>query len=126
MTNQFTGLIMLVAAVTVESFAQVSLKIGAGGGPRVLGLPYRLYASWSRVGSSPACWVTLGVMFYVLEIFFYTRALSCLEVSVAFPLGSLCFVGVAVLSKIFLGETVSGIRWLGVGCILAGTACLAL
>jgi multidrug transporter EmrE-like cation transporter len=126
MTNQLTGLIMMLAAVTLESFAQVSLKIGAGGGPRALGLPFRLHASRSRVGSSPAAWVVLGVLFYGFEILFYTRALSCLDVSVAFPLGSLCFVGVAVLSKVFLGETVSGIRWLGVGCILAGTACLAL
>jgi multidrug transporter EmrE-like cation transporter len=126
MTNQLTGLIMLLAAVTLESLAQVSLKIGAGGGPRALGQPFRLHASRSRVGSSPAAWVGLGVVFYALEIFFYTRALNCLDVSVAFPLGSLCFVGVAVLSKIFLGETVSGIRWFGVSCILAGTACLAL
>ncbi len=126
MTNQLTGLIMLVAAVTVESFAQISLKIGAGGGPGVLCPPYRLHAGRYRLGSSPGAWVTLGVLFYGLEIFFYTRALSCLDVSVAFPLGSLCFVGVAILSKVFLGEIVSGVRWLGVGCILAGTVCLTL
>jgi drug/metabolite transporter (DMT)-like permease len=63
---------------------------------------------------------------YLVEIALYTAALHFLDLSVAFPLGSLCFVGVAILSKLFLGETVGRIRWLGVGCILAGTVFVAL
>jgi uncharacterized membrane protein len=63
---------------------------------------------------------------YGLEILLYTFALHLLDVSMAFPLGSLCFVGVALLSKMVLGETVGLIRWLGVGCILAGTVFVAM
>ena len=100
------GLIMMAAAVTVESFAQMFLKLGAGGGPRA--------------------WVGLGVIFYLLQIAAYTAALSRLDVSVAFPLGSLCFVGVTLLSKLFLGEAVGAVRWLGVCCILGGAVLMAL
>jgi len=125
MTTKSAGLIMLLAAVTAESFAQLALKVGAVGGPRILSPPYRAWAGRWRLGSA-AAWVALGLLAYGLEIVFYTVALSRLDVSVAFPLGSLCFVGVAILSKLFLAEAVGGIRWLGVGCILAGTVFLAL
>jgi drug/metabolite transporter (DMT)-like permease len=66
------------------------------------------------------------VFFYGFEIFLYTLALHRLDVSVAFPMGSLCFVGVALLSKIFLGESVGTLRWLGVLGILCGTALMTL
>jgi undecaprenyl phosphate-alpha-L-ara4N flippase subunit ArnE len=126
MTTQWTGLIMLVAAMVVESFAQMALKIGASGGPRSLVPPYRDFPSRCRCSASARAWIVAGVLGYGLEICFYTLALNCLEVTVAFPLGSLCFVGVAILSKLFLGEAVGRVRWLGIGCILAGTVFLAL
>jgi undecaprenyl phosphate-alpha-L-ara4N flippase subunit ArnE len=125
MTTQLTGLIMLLVAVTVESFAQLALKVGAAGGPQILSSRWRDFASRYRFSSSTKAWILAGVLCYGLEVCFYTLALNCLEVTVAFPLGSLCFVGVAILSKLFLGEAVGKIRWLGVGCILAGTVFLA-
>ena len=44
------------------------------------------------------------------------------DVSVAFPLGSLCFVGVALLSRIFLGEAVGRVRCLKPPSIAAAPA----
>jgi multidrug transporter EmrE-like cation transporter len=120
------GILVLVAAVTVECFAQMFLKIGAAGGPEILLLPYRRWASRFSFSSIAASWVILGVITYGLEILLYTFALHLLDVSVAFPLGSLCFVGVAMLSKLWLGETVGKIRWLGVGCIVVGAVCVAM
>jgi multidrug transporter EmrE-like cation transporter len=117
---------MLVTAMVVESFAQMALKVGSAGGPKILSPRFRDFVCRFRLGSSAKTWILAGVLCYGLEICFYTLALNCLEVTVAFPLGSLCFVGVAILSKIFLGEAVGRVRWLGVGCILAGTVFLAL
>lgn len=108
MSAELTGILLAIAAVLVESVAQLSLKLGSAGG----------------LGAKR--WIGLGVLAYGGEILLYTFALRFLDVSVAFPLGSLCFVGVAVLSKVFLGETVSRVRWLGVGCILAGAVCVTL
>jgi undecaprenyl phosphate-alpha-L-ara4N flippase subunit ArnE len=125
MTPELTGLFVLVAAVTVESFAQVFLKIGATGGAGNGSRP-DCHASGGAPGISARGWVLLGIAAYALEIALYTAALHFLDLSVAFPLGSLCFVGVAILSKLFLGETVGRIRWLGVGCILVGTVFVAL
>jgi drug/metabolite transporter (DMT)-like permease len=108
MKAELTGIALALAAVSVESVAQLWLKIGATG------------------GAAAKLWIGLGAVAYGGEILLYTLALHFLEVSVAFPLGSLCFVGVAVLSKFFLRETVGRVRWLGIGCILAGAVCVTL
>jgi undecaprenyl phosphate-alpha-L-ara4N flippase subunit ArnE len=119
------GILALLAAVAVESFAQMFLKIGASGGPGILLLPYRRWVCRFSVGSIARSWVVFGVVAYGLEILLYTFALHLLDVSVAFPMGSLCFVGVAMLSKLFLGEAVGRIRWLGVACIVVGAVFVA-
>jgi multidrug transporter EmrE-like cation transporter len=126
MTAKPTGLLLVAAAMAVESFAQMFLKIGAGGGPGILSQRFRDLAVRSRLGRTAGAWIGLGIAAYALEILLYTLALHRLDVSVAFPLGSLCFVGVAILSRWLLGEAVGPIRWLGVACILAGTVFLAL
>lgn len=107
--------LVVVAALVVESVAQVCLKLGASNH----GQPP--YPAWvGRLGTRG--WIALGVGAYVVEVGLYTAGLHFLDVSLAFPLGSLCFVGVTVLSRWFLGEAVSQIRWLGVGLIIAGSA----
>lgn len=113
MKPQITGILLLLAAMAVESFAQLFLKFGANAAHR------------RPAGKGPP-WIPLGLAAYGVEILLYTLALRFLDVSVAFPLGSLCFVGVAILSRCFLGERIGPTRWLGVGCILAGTAFVAL
>jgi drug/metabolite transporter (DMT)-like permease len=125
MTPELTGIFVMSAAVTVEIFALVFLKIGATGGAGIAWLSCR---GMGRLlpGIPAHGWVLLGLASYVVEIALYTAALHYLDLSVAFPLGSLCFVGVALLSTLFLGESVGRTRWLGVGCILAGTVLVAL
>jgi multidrug transporter EmrE-like cation transporter len=105
MSVKAIGLCLVVSAAAVESLAQLALKLGANG---------------------RALWVALGILFYGGEIVLYTLALHRLDVSVAFPLGSLCFVGVALLSRLVLGEKVGRVRACGVACILAGTVLIAL
>ena len=120
------GVLTLILAMSVESFAQMFLKVGAAGGPRVLVSPFRELVQRNRFWTAALSWTAVGILFYVLETALYTLVLHWLDVSVAFPLGSLCFVGVALLSKMFLGESVGRVRWLGVSCILVGTVFIAL
>ena len=126
MKAEFTGIILAVAAVVVESVAQLLLKVGAAGGPAIIAPFYRRRVERLPGAASAKRWIGLGLLAYGLEILLYTLALHYLDVSVAFPLGSLCFVGVALLSSIFLGEAVGRIRWIGVSCILAGAICVTL
>lgn len=120
------GVTILVVAMLVESLAQICLKIGASGGPQILLEPYSGWAEKISFLRADSTWKILGVVFYGLEIFLWTSVLHLLDVSVAFPMGSLCFVGVALLSRIFLGEAVGMVRACGVVCIIGGTVLMTM
>ncbi len=124
MTRASTGILVLLAAIAMECAAQLCLKLGAD-----RALHRRPEEPERPVAALPdlprRAWLLLGVSAYGVEVLLYTEALRFLDVSVAFPLGSLCFVGVALLSRVFLGEAVGRIRWLGVGCIVAGAVLVA-
>jgi undecaprenyl phosphate-alpha-L-ara4N flippase subunit ArnE len=53
-------------------------------------------------------------------------ALRLLDVSIAFPASSLCFVFVGLLSKFWLQEQVGLERWVGLGFILGGVVLIGL
>jgi len=71
-------------------------------------------------------WVAGGVALFIVQALIYTGALRFVEVSTAFPIGSIGFVVVALLSQRFLAEPVTGTRWTGVVLITLGVALLAL
>ena len=126
MTPKFIGIALLGGSASVESVAQACLKVGAAGGPQILCPPYRDLARANRFSASANAWTFAGLLLYGVQILLWSLVLHVLEVSIAFPMGSLCFVGVALLSMVFLGETVGPVRWLGVLCIVSGTVLLAL
>jgi multidrug transporter EmrE-like cation transporter len=126
MTAKFIGIAILVVAAFVESLAQVSLKIGAAGGSHILSFPCKRWADQFRASAAASPWISLGILLYGIQIVLWTLVLHRLDVSIAFPMDSLCFVGVAFLSAVILGETVGRQRWLGVFCILCGTVLLAM
>ena len=66
-------------------------------------------------------WVLSGVSVFVVQFVVYTAALGFLAVGTAFALATLSFVYVAFLSKLFLHEQVTPIKWLGIGLIVAGS-----
>jgi multidrug transporter EmrE-like cation transporter len=67
-------------------------------------------------------WVALGVSVFAVQMSVYTAALKFLAVGAAFAIASLSFAFVALLSRWFLAEAVTPIKWLGVGLIIAGTS----
>ena len=67
-------------------------------------------------------WVLLGVAVFVVQMAVYTGALRFLAVGAAFAIASLSFAFVALLSKIFLREEVTPIKWLGIALIMLGTS----
>lgn len=106
MTLTAFGIALAVSAAMLEGFAQLFLKKSV------------------LAGSSRGFWITLGIALFVLESIVYTGALRYLDVSTAFPLSSLSFVVVTLLSQWMLREQVTSMRWLGVGLILSGTVLL--
>ena len=104
MTATALGVFLVVASTMVEGFGQVFLKKSA------LDTLRRRF------------WILLGVAVLMVEIVLYSAALRFLAVSTAFPITSLSFVMVTLLSRWLLGEEVAPLRWVGVGLILVGTS----
>jgi len=103
MTATALGVLLVVVSTMVEGFGQVFLKKSA------LEIARRRF------------WILIGVTVLIVEVLLYSGALHFLPVSTAFPLTSLSFVMVTVLSRWLLGEVVAPKRWIGVGLILIGT-----
>ena len=98
------GVLLVVASTMVEAFGQTFLKKSA------LDAARRHH------------WILLGVAVLIVEVLLYSGALRFLAVSTAFPITSLSFVMVTLLSAWLLGERVTPLRWAGVGLILIGTS----
>jgi drug/metabolite transporter (DMT)-like permease len=98
------GVLLVVASTMVEGLGQTFLKKSS------LDLDRRRR------------WILVGIAILLVEIVLYSAALRFLAVSTAFPITSLSFVIVTLLSRWQLGEEVAPLRWAGVGLILVGTS----
>ena len=109
------GVGCIVAAISMQGLGQVCFKWSASRGVR---------GGVRTMRGAPGRVAGLGLVCYFVQGIFWTLALRHLDISVAFPLGSLSFVAVAVLSAVILGEVVGGKRWVGIALILAGATLL--
>jgi len=75
-------------------------------------------ASFVRVITTPS--VLLGVVAYGLSAVFWLVVLSRVDLSYAYPVLSLGYVAVVLVSWLWLGEGVSLGRWIGVFIICFG------
>ena len=108
MTGALVGVALVVVCSIIEGVAQVFFKKSA------------------LVAVRKQAWISAGVVLFVLQALIYTGALRLVEVSTAFPIGSIGFVVVALLSQRFLNEPVTGPRWTGVVLITLGVGLLAV
>jgi multidrug transporter EmrE-like cation transporter len=107
MTSAALGVLLVIACGVIEGVAQVCFKKSA-------------LAPQARLR-----WVGAGIVFFIAQAAIYTGALRFVEVSTAFPITSVGFAVVAVLSQRLLGEPVTRARWIGIALIVAGVALLA-
>lgn len=107
MSPSLSGILLVVLCSAIEGFAQVCLKKSA-------------LVAIGKLG-----WITLGIIFFVVEAILYTGALHWLDVSTAYPVGALSFASVILFSHWLLKESVDKRRWIGLGLILLGCALVA-
>ncbi len=110
------GLVWVWLAMLVEAAGQIFFKRGADTSHQGTHPTALLRNAW-RNG-----WIVAGIGCFGSEAILWTLALRKLPVSVAFPAGSVCFVFVALLSRMVLRERVGLERWIGITCILLGVA----
>lgn len=78
----------------------------------------------STLVHSPYFW--LGIVCMASSFVIWMTVLSSIDLSVAFPLGSLSFIMIPILSVIFLHEEVPLLRWVGIAFIVSGIITLSI
>ena len=77
-----------------------------------------LGAMVGRAVSNP--WLLLGVALQATFFFMYLTLLSRANVSQVLPMTAIDYIVVALLAQLLLAETVTPVRWAGIGFIVAG------
>lgn len=99
MSQYLLGMFFVIAAIVFEAVGQICFKQAtehpAGVHPISL-----LRHAWRNK------WILIGATCFLMEVGFWTLALRILPLSAAFPIGSLCFIIIAMFSRLWLGERV--------------------
>lgn len=86
-----------------------------------------LASSWSWTGiaglASPLVWV--AIIFVIVSFVSWLYVLKYIPLSVAFPLSRVVDALVPLGCWIFLGETISTVRWCGIALVVIGLAVVA-
>ncbi len=68
----------------------------------------------------------LGIIIYIISAIIFIPALKGGELSILYPLVSLSYVWVSILSMMILKERMNKTKWLGVSLILVGVAFIGM
>jgi drug/metabolite transporter (DMT)-like permease len=68
--------------------------------------------------SSPFLWI--GILIFALNFFVWIVILYKVDLSIAMPVGSFCYIFVPICAMLFLHEAISLVRWAGIICIVLG------
>lgn len=117
---QYWWLILLSVASGVTG--QTVIKLGVSH-PGALDATGNLFSLIALILRSPL--VLLGLLLYGIGALAWIAVLARLDLSLAYPFLALNFVLVTVASRLFLGEAVPVLRWLGVLVICSGILLVA-
>lgn len=115
--------LILLGDILIGSIAQILLKIGMKNNSVVLSLK-GLLPTIVKIYTNK--FVFIGSLAYAFSTLLWIAIISNVELSYAYPMVSLNFVIVALLSKVFFKEQVSKVRWLSIFLIVFGVALLSI
>jgi drug/metabolite transporter (DMT)-like permease len=124
MPNRLSGFrnpwVQLVLSVACVLASELLLKLGAS-------QIANLESSWSWTGIngliSPLVW--LAIVFVIASFISWLYVLKYIPLSIAFPLSRAVDALVPLCCWIFLGETISPRRWIGIALVVIGLAVIA-
>lgn len=108
----------MLISILFGSLGQLLLKLGAKklGNLNLTG--HTLLKEILQTITTPE--IFSGLAFFSISCLLWIKVLTKFELSYAYPMVSLGYVGVAVLSYIFLNESISLNKILGIGIIITG------
>ncbi len=115
--------VVLLVDILLGSIAQILLKMGME--HNRISLSFRnLFPTIIKIYTNK--FVFIGSITYAASTLLWIAVLSKVELSYAYPMVSLNFVIVAILSKFFFKEHVSRVRWMSILLIVFGVALLSV
>ena len=109
---------LIVSTDILDSLAQLFMKKGLVATGIDIVTFSNIFDFISRNASSPLVWV--GLFFYAVSFFAWIVVLTQVDLSIALPLGSTSYILIPLMAMVFLHETISPIRWLGIFLIIGG------
>ena len=111
--------LFLILADVLETFHQFCFKKSAlfEKDPPLTGF-YDLLLFFKVIFSSPFFWI--GLLSLIILFIIWSTILSKIDLSVAVPIASFSYILVALVSILFLHETITLLRWMGIFLILTG------
>ena len=109
---------LLVFNDVVDTFAQLFIKKGL----TATGISSVNFGNLTEFifHSASSSLVWLGLLIFVLNFFVWIIILARVDLSIAMPAGSTCYVFVPIAAMLFLHEHVGPLRWVGIALIVLG------
>lgn len=118
-------LLLLIFTDCLETFAQFCFKKSVGSADFLQISSLQEYLPFiMMVMSSGFLWTALLSVFCIFVI--WSMILSKIDLSVAVPIASFSYIGIPIVSMIFLHERISALRWFGIFCILIGVILVSM
>ena len=105
----FTSLMLVTPSLFMGSYGSILLKKGSH---KFSLNPLELIKNFE---------IILGLVLFVFATIFYTIALKYEDLSTLYPLSSVAYILVSLLSVKFLNEKMNIYKWLGIAFIFAGS-----
>ncbi len=122
MQSKYIGLLLVLVSVLLVDIGQLFLKYGMN---QVGSLDFSAGYVTPFVGIFSNIFVLIGVVLFVSSSFGWLLALSKVPLSYGYPIVSLGYVLVSVLSWIFFDESLSLLRIVGLIIIVGGVFLLS-
>ncbi len=119
-----SSFVLIIFSVTLGSFGQICLKTGIGSGKIPIdSSPLQTVVNIVSVMVRP--YALLGLALYVISTFSWFLVLSRVRLSIAYPMISMSYILVVILSSLLLHERIDW-RWAiaGLACISVGVSCI--
>lgn len=114
MKTPLSSILLVLLAAFVGSFGAVFLKSGAS----------RLHWDWRTILFN---WrLVAGVFAFLASSVFFVAGVKNGELTILYPMASFGYVWTLLWSRLFFGERFTRNKFIGVGMILLGIACLGL
>ncbi len=109
---------LILAGVLLNALAQLTLKQGMRSIGQFSFSMDSLFRMTTTIGLNP--YVLVGLSCYVVSVVIWLLVLSRVEVSYAYPLLSVGYVVTALAGWLLFDESMSLLRWSGIGVICFG------